>query len=1180
MRPKALFLLLGGFFLASSASAVTCAFATNESADYVLGQSGTNLNGANHGGPPTADSLFEPQDVIVAGGKLFVGDFLNNRILIWNSVPAAFGVPADVVVGQPSMTTNTAATSGGSVGLNLAWAFYTDGARLFICDSSNHRVLIYNSIPTSNGASANRVLGQASFASVSANRGGAVGNNTLQDPRGIYYDGTKLYVADSGNHRVLIWNSLPASDGQAADLVLGQSGFGGSAINQGGAPAANTMYQPKGIVVQGTKLFIADSSNHRVLVWNALPAINGASASFVIGQSSFSGGTADQGGSPGPNGLDLPERVWIDSVNSRLYISDANNNRIVGYSSLPTANNAAADFVIGQPDLVSFGLNQNMGVNDRTLNGPGGAFPFGSSLYVADWGNNRVTIYDCNFNPTPTATATPLCSGGGTLGNPSIGASFGTAYSYIEASKAVLTTAAIAARLQVFLNNSGGGVPFVLGIYAADGPAGAPGTLIAASSPQAAVPGWNIVEIPDIYLPAATYWLVFNGSDTNVSFNYDSVALGDSYYGGPAYSGSLPDPFPSPGADTWGMSIYIDTCPSGPTTPTSTRTPTAIPTPGCPGALAVGKTNQGAFTFANAGYLDGSRYFVTSTASAVALNIYLTVAGPYNLSIYSDSGGGSPVPVSRMVETGSQAGAVGWNTTAITPTLVGPGYIWIVHQVQAPASVAYDSGADYYVSQTYGPNPSVFPGAGTNSTFQWSMYVDTCALPTPTPTATRTPTRTMTPTATRTSTPSPSVTPTLTVTVTSSCTLSVTPTFSPTATPTFTATPTSTPTPTQTVTPSATLTVTLTATPTFTPTASPTQTHTSTATPSATLTVTLTATLTVTLTVTPSFTPSSSATFTASSTATPSGTPTGSATPSVTLTATLTATPSPSSTGTSSITPSFTLTLTASPSSSATFTGSSTATPTASGTPTVTRTYSGTVTATPTTTQTSTRTPSPSATVSVTASQSATLTFSPTGTLTSTPSSSFSVTPTRTATASGTPSFSATNTPLPTSSSSATATGTATRTPVGTSTFSFTRTQTVLPSASATPTLSATQSPYQSPTQSPTVTPTWTISDTPLPTHTAVVPAVLDHNVFRPGKDAPLDIAFKAPQASRVTVRVFNLAGEKVRSPFAADVAAGQWVHCPWDGRNEAGESVGSGVYFVSVQGAGFNRVMKVVLIR
>jgi flagellar hook assembly protein FlgD len=94
------------------------------------------------------------------------------------------------------------------------------------------------------------------------------------------------------------------------------------------------------------------------------------------------------------------------------------------------------------------------------------------------------------------------------------------------------------------------------------------------------------------------------------------------------------------------------------------------------------------------------------------------------------------------------------------------------------------------------------------------------------------------------------------------------------------------------------------------------------------------------------------------------------------------------------------------------------------------------------------------------------------------------------------------------------------------------------------------------------------------------VPAVLDHNVFHPGKDAPLDIAFKAPQTSRVTVKVFNLAGEQVRRPFAADVPAGQWVHCPWDGRNETGENVGSGVYLVSVQGAGINRIMKVVLIR
>ena len=35
-------------------------------------------------------------------------------------------------------------------------------------------------------------------------------------------DGQRLYVTDLGHNRVLIWNSIPTQNGQAADVVVGQ----------------------------------------------------------------------------------------------------------------------------------------------------------------------------------------------------------------------------------------------------------------------------------------------------------------------------------------------------------------------------------------------------------------------------------------------------------------------------------------------------------------------------------------------------------------------------------------------------------------------------------------------------------------------------------------------------------------------------------------------------------------------------------------------------------------------------------------------------------------------------------------------------------------------------------------------------------------------------------------------
>jgi hypothetical protein len=101
-----------------------------------------------------------------------------------------------------------------------------------------------------------------------------------------------------------------------------------------------------------------------------------------------------------------------------------------------------------------------------------------------------------------------------------------------------------------------------------------------------------------------------------------------------------------------------------------------------------------------------------------------------------------------------------------------------------------------------------------------------------------------------------------------------------------------------------------------------------------------------------------------------------------------------------------------------------------------------------------------------------------------------------------------------------------------------------------------------------------------LPTGTAVVPAVLGSNIFRPSEGKPLPISFKPFTDGHCTVRVFNLSGERVREPFSADVQGGNWIVTAWDGKNESSEGAGAGVYIVSIQGAGIKQLLKVVLLK
>ena len=57
------------------------------------------------GNVPKAKSMRGPQGVWIQNGRLYVADTQNNRVLIYNQIPTANGASADVVLGQPDFTT-------------------------------------------------------------------------------------------------------------------------------------------------------------------------------------------------------------------------------------------------------------------------------------------------------------------------------------------------------------------------------------------------------------------------------------------------------------------------------------------------------------------------------------------------------------------------------------------------------------------------------------------------------------------------------------------------------------------------------------------------------------------------------------------------------------------------------------------------------------------------------------------------------------------------------------------------------------------------------------------------------------------------------------------------------------------------------------------------------------------
>jgi DNA-binding beta-propeller fold protein YncE len=325
-----------------------CVLTPDQNANLVIGQPNFNSSTTM---PVTANSLSSPWFSWQVGTDLIVSDTSNNRVLIYNPVPTTNQPSAVTVIGQSSFTSSSP-NQGGSPGANTLTqnnGVWSDGTTLIVADGS--RVLIYNninSLPITNG-SANVVIGWNSFTVE-----GPIptpGPNTVDQPSNVVFDGNRLFVADPLNNRVLVFNSIPNTNGASANEVLGQSTFSGNLVNQGlSGPTSQTLNYPWGLAVYEGSLFVADSFNHRVLVFNHIDSLmtNDPGADSVIGQSSFftnSSGTS-------ANSLYGPMGVCVN--NCQLFIADSANNRVLVYNEIPTGTtNPPADVVLGQPNMIT-----------------------------------------------------------------------------------------------------------------------------------------------------------------------------------------------------------------------------------------------------------------------------------------------------------------------------------------------------------------------------------------------------------------------------------------------------------------------------------------------------------------------------------------------------------------------------------------------------------------------------------------------------------------------------------------------------------------------------------------------------------------------------------------------------------------------------------------------------------
>lgn len=327
--------------------------------------------------------------------RLFVADRANNRVLVYNlnnSNALTDRVP-DAVLGQLNFTSNAAATSQNGMKLPSALAYDSTDKKLFVGDTGNHRVLIFNAASTfTNGQLAEVVLGQPDFATA----GVSYHSWGMKSPSGLVYarNGSvkRLFVADTGNHRVLIFNAAAGfSDKQSSVAVLGQAGYGSNSAGT----TISRMRSPSGLAydIPGKRLFVADTNNNRVLMFDVESIGDGEDASRELGQPIETAFTS-RGVITPPTAWSMNEPVGLayDASTKKLFVSVSAENRILVFHVNPLDNGESAGSVMGQ---IHFAAN-SAGTTQSGLRSPRGIAYDGANdkLFVADMLNNRILMFN------------------------------------------------------------------------------------------------------------------------------------------------------------------------------------------------------------------------------------------------------------------------------------------------------------------------------------------------------------------------------------------------------------------------------------------------------------------------------------------------------------------------------------------------------------------------------------------------------------------------------------------------------------------------------------------------------------------------------------------------------------------------------------------------------------------
>jgi DNA-binding beta-propeller fold protein YncE len=374
-------------------------------AAYVLG---TSDFGLPMPAPLSASYGRDFTDIAIdeSGQRAFVSSNRDDRILVYDySEGITNGMNASHVLGQSSFTSTASGTAANLLQGPSSLAYDSNNDYLYVVDSENYRVLVYDVSSITNGENAINVLGQADFISAEA----TTTQNGMSSPTGVAIssDGNTLFVAEGAVGRILVYDVSSITNGENAINVLGATDF-----NSAVATTTQSDFLDVGdIDLDGNTLYVADSGSYRVITFDVSSIINGEDAVNVLGQTSFT--STVTGTTAGT--MNWPYDVGVDTENSRLFVADSQSGRVLVFDVSSIINGEDAVNVLGQANFTTSTAGI-VSISQSRMIAPIGLVYDNNSdyLFVADM--MRVLVFDLSTTPTPSPSSSgwnythpPLC---------------------------------------------------------------------------------------------------------------------------------------------------------------------------------------------------------------------------------------------------------------------------------------------------------------------------------------------------------------------------------------------------------------------------------------------------------------------------------------------------------------------------------------------------------------------------------------------------------------------------------------------------------------------------------------------------------------------------------------------------------------------------------------------------